>query len=543
MVNYTEEQLFLALAEMQNGQPVAKVAREWAIPRSTLNNRKNGQQPRTVAFQELQKLSRPLEDSLAEWVRNQGAIGLPPIHSQIKKLAHRMLRTQGNTTTIGKRWINRFIDRHPFLKTQRSKSMEHTQVNGATIDVIRGWFPYLNVPAIKAIKPTNRYNMDEAGIMEGQGTNGLVVGTREKKAILKKAPGTRVWTSFIECVSATGRRLNPLVIFKGKSVQQQWFPLDLKPFKDWQFTATDNGWTNNAVAVEWLEKIFIPETQPDDPSEYRLLILDGHGSHTSDDFMWLCFKNRIHVIYLPAHCSHVVQSLDIGVFSSLKTAYRRWLAGISLWTDSTIVGKRNFLEYYRRARLVGLTSSNILAGWKGSGLWPVNQTKPLMSRLLVENRRPTTPPLPTTRPAPGTVISGPNVTKQVVGPLELELWSTPKKSVELHQQLVDFNKQTGASRTQRQLFNKVKKAFDLLDSNLAIKEAENQALRAQLEAVKPRKRKRVDTNPNELFANIAAVRRAQVAAGAVEGSQVDSSEDGNSSDGNSCIVVATNSRR
>ena len=39
------------------------------------------------------------------------------------------------------------------------------------------------------------------------------------------------------------------------------------------------------MAIEWLEKIFIPQTQPDDPTEPRLLILDSYGSHTTDDFI------------------------------------------------------------------------------------------------------------------------------------------------------------------------------------------------------------------------------------------------------------------
>jgi hypothetical protein len=61
--------------------------------------------------------------------------------------------------------------------------------------------------------------MDESGIMEGQGVNGLVVGSTEKRSIQKKQPGSRAWTSFIECVSATRKALTPLVIFKGKTVQ------------------------------------------------------------------------------------------------------------------------------------------------------------------------------------------------------------------------------------------------------------------------------------------------------------------------------------
>ena len=60
--------------------------------------------------------------------------------------------------------------------------------------------------------------MDESGIMEGCGANGLVVGSSERRSIQKKKPGSRAYTSFIECVSATGKALFLLVIFKRKSV-------------------------------------------------------------------------------------------------------------------------------------------------------------------------------------------------------------------------------------------------------------------------------------------------------------------------------------
>ena len=82
------------------------------------------------------------------------------------------------------------------------------------------------------------------------GDNGLVVGSIHKQFIQKKHPGSKAWTSFIECISAIGRSLHPLVIFKGKSVQQQWFETTLDEFKGWQFTTTKNGWTTDDTALE-----------------------------------------------------------------------------------------------------------------------------------------------------------------------------------------------------------------------------------------------------------------------------------------------------
>ena len=63
--------------------------------------------------------------------------------------------------------------------------------------------------------------MDESGIMEGLGANGLVVRSTLIRGIQRKQPGSRNWISVIEYISATSRALLPLVIFKGKTVQQQ----------------------------------------------------------------------------------------------------------------------------------------------------------------------------------------------------------------------------------------------------------------------------------------------------------------------------------
>jgi hypothetical protein len=60
--------------------------------------------------------------------------------------------------------------------------------------------------------------MNEAGIIEGIRDNGLVIGSIYKWFIQKKHPGSKAWTSFIECIGVLGKSLYPLVIFKGKSV-------------------------------------------------------------------------------------------------------------------------------------------------------------------------------------------------------------------------------------------------------------------------------------------------------------------------------------
>ena len=90
---------------------------------------------------------------------------------------------------------------------------------------------------------------------------------------------------------------------------------------------------------------------------------------------------------MPAHYSHVLQPLDLGVFNSLKNRYRNLLNAKQTKSleESSIVIKRLFLECYRITMLEGLSKRNIQSGWKAGGLWPINMTKPLMSRHLIKN--------------------------------------------------------------------------------------------------------------------------------------------------------------
>ncbi|OHW96941.1 transposase [Colletotrichum incanum] len=271
MGQYTEYEVGKALGDIANGVPIQAASRKWGVPRSTLQNRLKGIQPRDIAFADLQQLSVSQEAKLANWVQIQADLGLAPTHQQVRVFAQRILHAMGDTQPLGKRWVDAFVRRNPSIKVQRSRSIDSRRVNGASTEIIRDWFKYLAIPSILAIQPANRYNMDETGILEGQGVNGLVLGRAETNSVRKKHPGSRAWVSIIECISAEGLALYPLVIYKGKTVQQQWFPLDLDPYDGWEFTATENGWTTDETAVEWLLKVFLPQTAPSQPDQARLL--------------------------------------------------------------------------------------------------------------------------------------------------------------------------------------------------------------------------------------------------------------------------------
>ncbi|KAH9292571.1 hypothetical protein KI387_042243, partial [Taxus chinensis] len=83
-------------------------------------------------------------------------------------------------------------------------------------------------------------------------------------------------------------------------------------------------------------------------------------------------KLGIDLITLPSHTSHKLQPLDISVFSPFKTYFR---AERSKWmTENRYAEVKRFelAELASRALQKALTPSNIIAGFKRTGIWPLN---------------------------------------------------------------------------------------------------------------------------------------------------------------------------
>ncbi|KAL2126388.1 hypothetical protein VTI74DRAFT_1012 [Chaetomium olivicolor] len=91
---------------------------------------------------------------------------------------------------------------------------------------------------------------------------------------------------------------------------------------NWRIATTENGWTTNAVGLDWI-KHFDFHTAPRTKGKKRLLILDGHESHHSTKFELYCKENNIITLCMPPHSSYKLQLLDVACFGPLKPAYAR----------------------------------------------------------------------------------------------------------------------------------------------------------------------------------------------------------------------------
>ena len=197
-------------------------------------------------------------------------------------------------------------------------------------------------------------------------------------------PGRQEWVTAVECICADGSSIVPLIIFKGKNVLNTWIPLDT--LNSWHYSCNAKGWTSNIHGEQWIADCFDAATKEKANGQYRLLICDGHDSHISAQFVRYCIDNKIVVFLLPPHSSHLLQPLDVGVFGPVKAAMSLQLSRLYAMEISRLQ-KIEWLENYRQARGKSIVDSNILGGWRGAGLLPLNP-----HRILRQISDTTTPP-------------------------------------------------------------------------------------------------------------------------------------------------------
>jgi hypothetical protein len=467
-------------------------AKAYGIPRSTLHDRLNGSQNYVASHEHQQRLTAAQERILVGWILSEESCGRPPTHPRLREMAGIILRANGDTQPLGKLWVSSFLRRNPDVDTLIGRKLEAARADAATPEAIQEFFErYERLRQYYGIKTANTWNMDEQGSGLGVCTNSTVLGKAGKRKAYVKTPETREWASTLEAISAAGEKLQAAIVFKGRNLLTSWFPAEVP---NYIYATSENGWTSNELSLEWLQRIFIPHTQPA-PGEYRFLIMDGHGSHATVEFQYKCYCNRIICLYLPAHCSHILQPLDLSCFSAVKTRYRGQIQRLAYLDDAAPVKKARFITYYTQAREEGLSKRNIIAGWRAAGICPYNPEKVLNSSQVL--RRLTTPPPPPPPPLPP------------YSPLNT-IFQTPQKPQDMYRSQQILQQAEPLSRSMRTVLNKAAKAIGQKNVSLAKCEALNKRLVSQLDSIsssKPRKRVRLD--PNERFADIENIWEAK----------------------------------
>lgn len=150
-----------------------------------------------------------------------------------------------------------------------------------------------------------------------------------------------------------------------------------------------SGWTNDIIGISWLREIFDRETKDKARRQWRLLILDGHGSHVTKEFIEYCYANKIYLLTYPPHSTHSLQPLDVGIFSPLAKAYSDRLEEFLHESQGLCsLTKRDFFRLFFPSWEKALSQKNIKSAWRSVGLWPFNPEVVLARFIRNDDERP-----------------------------------------------------------------------------------------------------------------------------------------------------------
>jgi hypothetical protein len=196
------------------------------------------------------------------------------------------------------------------------------------------------------------WNVDEKGFLIGIGSKMRRIMSREAfergRCRQSVQHGNREFITLIACVSALGNSIAPTLLYKGKSkdLQDSWVQ-DLGHEDDVFFGAIENGWSNDAYGLKWLQEVFEPRTRPKRQTTKRLLIVDSHSSHVNLGFIEWANNHGIIILILPPHATHRLQPLDVNCFQPLATRYQ---VELDHWLHKSLgqvgMSKRNFYKIF-----------------------------------------------------------------------------------------------------------------------------------------------------------------------------------------------------
>ena len=387
-------ELTLALDAIRSGRIkyIKEAAKIYGVPRTTLSSALRRKPLPRRQPQNGIKLTLQEEETIVRWIVDLDTRGAPPRPAHVEAMANILLkdRATDSPTVVGKNWVYRFVKRHQQLQSRYTRRLHYQRAQCEDPFKIGEWFDLIKRTVERhGIQEEDIYNFDETGFSIGIASTTRVITQAQKVARPKLVqPGNREWVTVVETICSAGRVLPVMVIFKGKTHRTNWFQnTNLPP--EWLIATSLNGWTTDEIGFEWLQRIFEPFSRPLTRGSHRLLILDGHSSHLTPQFDRYCTEHNIVPLCMPPHSSHLLQPLDVGCFSVLKSAYGRQVEE-RMKVGINHIDKTDFLRAYIVAHNSTFTVANIQSGFRATGIQPFNPYRVLTQLHMVVNT--STPP-------------------------------------------------------------------------------------------------------------------------------------------------------
>ncbi|KAL0839543.1 hypothetical protein ABMA28_016237 [Loxostege sticticalis] len=333
----------------KNTMGINEISRQFGIPSRTLRRRYASKNTTTQTLGKHPILDFENEKRLVKHILKLEDAGFPTNRQSIRMLAYQFaekLELKHNfdheKEMAGAAWFKSFIERNPELSIRQAEGLSVARAKGLII-------------AKKGSKVINSVTSAE------KGETMTIVG----------------------CCNAIGNFLPPVLIIKGvnkKSEFENALPMGSKVYMN-----KKSAYINASLFYKWLTEHFIPLK----PHGKVLLILDGHSSHFSaPNMLQAAADNDIILLCLPSHTTSAhldIQPLDRSVFGPFKTYFNQETNQFMRLNPNKNISRYNAGKLIRNAWICAATTGNALAGFRGSGIYPVDRNTLPDTTFLISN--------------------------------------------------------------------------------------------------------------------------------------------------------------
>ncbi|KAJ5976597.1 hypothetical protein N7481_010304, partial [Penicillium waksmanii] len=242
----------------------AALAREFDVSPSRLRAGYKGRPSRSTRHMAYKRLDDEQEASLVGWITRLDDLAVPPTTSMVV-----------TPPQLGKDWVYDFVhNRLPKdLSWVHKNPADQNRITAQDIGVFTAWYERLE-PLLKTIPP-----------QAYQGRPQNVISRNRHRTYTYSFERCQLLTG-IECIAADGWKIEPYFVAPGSVHLMRWYEGGTLS-EATRITVSDTGYSNDLMALDWLEHFHhnTKDRLSKKRKQYLLLIMDGHDSHLTYEFL------------------------------------------------------------------------------------------------------------------------------------------------------------------------------------------------------------------------------------------------------------------
>lgn len=151
---------------------------------------------------------------------------------------------------------------------------------------------------------------------------------------------------------------------------------------NWTFGKTEKGWMTSEAFYLYMANSFYPFLLKTNIERHVIVFMDGHRLHLTLDLGNFCKEKGIILVAIYPNSTHIIQTLDVGVFGPLKIDWRNMTEQYRFEHNGNEITKFDVPNLLSKLINKENFKSNVVSGFRKSGIYPFDKEAIDYSKIL-----------------------------------------------------------------------------------------------------------------------------------------------------------------